>query len=314
MAPRTLNLPHLDAAENVFFQRQLEFIEPMLFEKAYAERKARQFVAAGGLIPDGLETYTYRAMDRSGQAKLIANAADDLPMANVYGTETSVSMRDYGMAYGYSLSELKAAAAARGGQGLSIDAMRARAARDALADKLDSIVAAGDSTGGLEGLLGITGAHDVTSDVTGAWSVGTPVQATILADLNIIVNKAANASNDVESCKRLILPSILYRYLQSTPRSSTSDTTLLKYFQDTHPGVEVMDWERSNTAGASSKHRIVAYDPSPTKVRLLMAVELEQLAPQQENFSFKVNMRMRTGGVIAYYPKSVVYGDITTAA
>jgi hypothetical protein len=305
MSTKRTPLLHLDAAENIFFQRQLELIEAGFYEKAYAERKARQFVSTGPMIPDGIQSVTYTVMDRAGQAKRIANAADDLPMANVSGTQASDKLWDYGMAFSYTRAEI--AAAARGG--MPLDAMRSKAARDALADKLDDIVTSGDSDVGTKGLLNLSGTHDVTSSLH-AWSLASPTAAEILADLSAIVHEIPKQTKEVESAKRLILPTNLKRFLATTPRASTSDTTLLTYFLANHPGLEIMDWERCNGAGAASKDRIVAYDPSVNKVRLHMSVDLEVLPPEVKNFSYVTNMRMRVGGVIAYFPKSICYGDI----
>lgn len=303
------NLPYLDAAENVFFQRQLELIEAGFYEKAYAERKARQFVSTGPMIPDGIQSVTYTVMDRAGVAKRISNAADDLPMANVSGVQASDKLWDYGMAFSYSRPEI--AAAARGG--IPLDTMRARAAREALADKLDDLVSSGDSDIGTKGLLNQSGTLDATSGLNGGWASLTNSDANkqkILDDLNAVVNKIPDNTSDVESAKRVIIPSRLYRFLDATSRSSTSDLTLLKFFMTNHPGLDVQVWERANGAGASLKDRIVAYDPAVTKIRHLMSVELEVLPPEVKNFSYVTNMRMRCGGVISYFPKSICYGDV----
>lgn len=301
---KKFNLPHLDAAENVFFQRQLERIEPAMYEVQYAERKARQLVPTGELIPDGIEVVTVRSMDRRGTAKRIANAADDLTQVNVFANEYSAKLWDYGVAFGYTKAELKAAQIGA----MPLDSMRARAAREAIADKVDELVAVGDSDVGNEGLLTLSNTHDVTSDLTGSWEAADSDE--ILADLNAIIHKIPDESKDVEKAKRLILPTKLLRLISKRARSSTSDTTILEYFKSNNTGLEVMDWERANGAGATGKHRIVAYDPNPTKIRFLMSVEMEMQEPQLVNFSYKVNLRMRAGGVALYLPKSVCYGDV----
>lgn len=298
------NLPHLDAAANVYFSRQLELIDPRLFARQYAERKARQFVPTGDMIPDGIETYTFRSTDKVGQAKRISNAADDLPQSNMFGTEDSARLWDYGSAYSFTQAEITAAARA----GLNLDAQRADAAREMLAQKLDDLITSGDSDVGTKGLLTLAGTGDVTGTLTGGWATATSDQ--IIDDFRKIVHEAPNVSKDVEKTTAVIMPTLLLRRIESMPRSTLSDTTVLKYLKDNFPGIKFLDWERANGAGASGKNRIVAYNPVVDKIRHLMSVELEALAPQQKNFSYLVNMRMRAGGIVLYKPKSVTYGDV----
>ena len=301
------NSPHLDAAENIFFQRELEQILTEQFDIKHAGLKARQFVPVDNSIDPGVETVTYEQFDSLGKAKRIADFADDLPMVNVSGLQFSQRMQSYGAAFGYSLGELRAAAKA----GKPLERMRAMAARKTLDLQLDDVAASGDSAAGLKGLLNITAAATFTPATKAAggltWAVATPDE--MIADLSDIVKQVVVDTKEVERPRRIILPTDQYERINSTARSNTSDTTVLDFFLGTHPGLEVMSWERLAGAGAGSVDRMVAYDPNILNVRLLMAVEFEQLPPQQKNMAFVVNCHMRTGGVISPYPKSIAYGD-----
>lgn len=302
-----VNSPHLDAAENVFFQRELEQILTEQFDIKHAGLKARQLVPVDNSIDPGVETVTYDQFDSLGKAKRISDFSGDLPMVNVSGLQFSQRMQSYGAAFGYSLQEVKAASAAR----KPLERMRAMAARKTLDLQLDDVAAVGDSTAGLKGLLGLSSTTSFTLGTKGAggltWAVATPAE--ILADLSGIVTQVVADTKEVERPTRIILPTSQFELIKNTARSSTSDTTVLNFFLSTNPGIEVMSWERLAGAGAGSVDRMVAYDPNVMNVRLLMAVEFEQLPPQQKNMAFVVNCHMRTGGVIAPYPKSVAYGD-----
>src|SRR5688500_17162053 len=116
---------HLDAAETVFFQRELEQLLSGSFDKKYATLKGRTLVGTGELIDEGAETVRYEQYDARGEAKLIADASDDLPMVNVSGTEFFAKMKSYGDAYGFSMQEIKSAARA----GKPLESARADAAR-----------------------------------------------------------------------------------------------------------------------------------------------------------------------------------------
>lgn len=301
------NSPHLDAAENVFFQRELEQILTEQFDIKHAGLKARQLVPVDNSIDPGVETVTYDQFDTLGEAKRISDFSDNLPMVNVSGLQFSQRMQSYGAAFGYSLQEVKAAASAR----KPLERMRAMAARKSLDLQLDNIASVGDTTAGLRGLLNLASPTSFTLGTKGAggltWAVATADE--ILADLSGIVTQVVVDTKEVERPTRIVLPTAQFELIKNKARSTTSDTTVLSFFRDTNPGIEVMSWERLAGAGAGSVDRMVAYDPNIMNVRLLMAVEFEQCPPQQRNMAFVVNCHMRTGGVIAPYPKSVAYGD-----
>lgn len=301
------NLPHFDAAENVFFQRELEQILAEQFDVKYAGLKARQLLPVDNSIDPGAETVAYESFDQLGAAARITDYSDDLPMVNVKGSQTSQRMQSYGAAFGYSIGEIRAAAKA----GKPLERMRAMAARKVLDLKLDDVAATGDSTAGLSGLLSLSNTETFTVSTKAGggqtWAVATADE--ILADMNGMIRQVVVNSKEVERPTRLILPTTQFEQISSKARSTTSDTTVLSFFLANHPGVEVMSWERLAGAGALGVDRMVAYDPNILNIRLLMAVEFEQLAPQQRNMSYVVNCHMRTGGVISPYPKSVIYGD-----
>jgi len=302
----------LDAAENVFFQRQLEEIAAESFDVKYAELKGRKFLPTKQLAA-GAETYTYRQYDWRAKPAPMIDMADDLPLANTKGTEFSFSLRSFGLAFSYSLDEIQAAM--KGGRPLERE--RAYATRQGLAQYLDDVCATGDSTFGLKGLLNIasTATYTVPADGTGSsklWTTKTPDQ--ILRDMNGMISQVITDTKEVESPKRLVLPTAALQYISNTARSSTSDTTILEFFKGTRTDVEVVGWERNSAAGGSSDGRMVAYDPKLQNLHLLMSIEYEQLAPQQKNFVYVVNARLKTGGVVAPYPKSVIYGDGITPA
>jgi hypothetical protein len=63
----------------LFLERQLEYIRPQIFEVAYADIKYPTLLPVTSEAGQGAQTFTYRIMDSTGEFKLIADAADDLP-------------------------------------------------------------------------------------------------------------------------------------------------------------------------------------------------------------------------------------------
>ena len=306
------NLPHLDAAENVFFQRELEQILAEQFNVRYAPMKSKIYVPIDNSIDPGTEIVTYEQYQQLGEAKAIKSFADDFPNVNVSGEQASQRMQSYGDAFTYSIQELRAAAKA----GKPLDRMRADAAKKALDYKLDSILGVGDSTFGLKGLLGLSGTDTYTPSTKAAggtaWIAAGVTVATakeMYDDLCGIVSQVITNTLDTEHPTLILLPIAHLEVIKNLRMADGTDTTVLNYFLDNHPGVRVESWDRCRTAGSGGGTRMVAYDPTIQNVRGLMAVEFEQQAPQLVNMAYKVNCHMRTGGVISPYPKTVCYGD-----
>ena len=100
----------LDASESVFLQRELESIDTEVYEVVYADLLARSFLPTQPGIPDWARVYTFRDLDKFGEAKFIGNGADDLPRVDVVKAESSKLIKPCGASYGYNLFEIRAAA------------------------------------------------------------------------------------------------------------------------------------------------------------------------------------------------------------
>lgn len=304
----------LDAAENYFFLRELTSIESRWYQNKHAPRRAREFVPtkSDGFGPE-TQSYLYRMSDSLGKAKKIVAAAGDVPLVNVKGAESSQRFQDYGLGMQYSIDEVQAAAKL----GRPLEQDRANQVKNGLDQILDDICTEGDSSADLKGFGLLTGTSTYTLSTKAAtgtkWldaSTGaanaTPDE--IIRDLNALITKVRVDTFTAESPKRILLGTKPYEHIANTPRASISDTTILKFFLATHPGVTVEEWERLD-ALTGYNNRIIAYDPDPDKQALLMAIEYEMQPPEKRNFAFYVPCRTKTGGVIARYPKSIIYAD-----
>ena len=80
-------LPHLDANESAFFQRELEYVKSNTYDVKYPELKARRLFPLNPEVDPGATKITYQQYDQTGIAKIIANYADDLPRADIKGKE-----------------------------------------------------------------------------------------------------------------------------------------------------------------------------------------------------------------------------------
>ena len=92
--------------------------------------------------------------------------------------------------------------------------------------------------------------------------------------------------------------------MSTTPRSSTSDTTILEFLKANHPEITMWDWlnELNASASFSGLDAMVAYRRDPEVLTLEIPSDFEQFAPQEEGLDFVVPCHERMGGVIVYYP------------
>ncbi len=299
----------LDSEESIFFAKQLEAVKAKTYDIQYAELKGRLVVPVSMDAGPGAESIKYEQFDSVGVAKLLASYADDLPRADVKGKEFISPVKGMGASFGYSVQEVRAARMA----GKPLEQRRANAAKRAILQKENDIIMFGDSATGLKGFLNHASVPLVTlpADGTGAsilWS--TKTADLILRDLNLLCNTIVSATKAVEQPDSLLLPVTAYTFLASTPRSSTSDTTILEYFKLNNPFVKNVGWlNELETAGAGSLRRMVAYKKDSDKLTAEIPQDFEQFPEQERGLEYVVPCHSRVGGVILYYPMSVAYAD-----
>ena len=290
----------------LFLERQLEYIRPQVFEVEYADIKYPTLLPVTSEAGPGAQTFTYRIMDATGEFKLIADAADDLPRADISQIEKSISIRSFGGSFGYTVQELRAAQMAN----IALEQRRAAAVRRAYEEKVENVAMFGESSVGLAGFF-----NNATVDVVAAntWFTGATATGTTAQDmldlLNYGVTAIINGSQMKEQPDTILMAWEDYNVISTRRNSDSSDVTVLEYFLRTNPfirNVEPIN-QLDATNGKLSKNRMVFYKRDPQKVQLHIPQPLELFPPQQRGLEFIVPAHARVGGVALYYPKSVLY-------
>lgn len=303
----------LDAAESAFFLRQLEAVDQQTYEVRYPALRARSLIPTQPNIPDWARVYTWREYDKFGTAKFIANTADDLPRADAKGAEASKIIKPLGASYGYDIFEVKAAAA----MGTPLDAMKANACRYAIENKVDSVLALGDTKHNLQGLLSLTSTTSFTVGTKQAggltWGTLAAPNATgdeVAADLMGIVSNLVDATKGLWARFKIVLPIKQYNYAAQKRLGSNSDTTALRFALDNSPFIESIEpWYRCSGAGAGATDRMVAYPLDPMVLAGIVPMEYTPMPVQQENLEYIINAIATCAGVVARYPVAISYGD-----
>ena len=287
----------------LFLERQLEHIRPQVFETVYADIKYPTILPVTSEAGNAAQTFTYRIMDSTGDFKLIADAADDLPRADISQTEKSIVIRSFGGSFGYTVQELRAAQMAN----IALEQRRAAAVRRAYEEKVEEVAMFGESAANLAGFF-----NNSTVDVLQAdkWFTdsGTTSQE-MLELLNYGVTAIVNSTNMKEQPDTILISYEDFRIISTQRNSDSSDVTVLEYFLRTNPFIRNIEpiLQLDKDKSSLQTNRMVVYRRDPEKVQLHLPQPLELFPPQQRGLEFIVPAHARVGGVALYFPKSVIY-------
>lgn len=302
----------LDAAESVFFQRQLESIDTRVYTNFKAEAKARSLIPTQDGVDEDSPVYTWRMFDHYGQAQIISNMADDLPTADADGDEQKTLIKKLGLSYGWDIFEIRAAMKA----GFDLDAQRALATRAGIERLIDDILSTGDAVHGLVGLLNIaTVGADTAAVKSGGgntWPNATPEE--IVADVTDAITARMLALKGAGGPEferfTVLLPIDRYGLIAQTRMGDGSDKTILNFLLESSPWIESIEsWTKCTGAGGGSTNRMVVYPRDPTIVSALVPMEYRAMTPEQRNLRFIVNAVASCGGVVCRYPVAMRYLD-----
>lgn len=299
---------NLDDNEAVFFARELEFVKAQMYDIRYPEYQATMLIPVDTSAGPGAESIVYHQFDTIGVMKLMASYGDDAPRADVKGKEFLAPVKSIRGAYGYSIQDIRNAMFAR----RPLKTMKANAARRAYDQTVNKIGWFADGTATYAGLTGFLYNANTTKSPApvGAWLTGPKTADQIIGDVNFAINNILKVTLNTETADTLLLPVEQYTYIATTPRSSTSDTTILEFLRRVHPGVtfysvnelDALDPKPSGPAGPTDV--MVAYKKSPDKLQFAIPQPFEQFPPQERNMEQVVNTHARVGGVQFYYPLS----------
>ena len=297
-----------DANESMFFARQLEAIKAQTYDVKRANLNALQLMPVSTDVPEGATTITYRQYDTVGMAKVIANYANDLPRADVTGKEFTSNIRSIGNAFGYNTQEIRSAIFA----GVNLPARKAMAATRAHQEKINALAFTGDADHGLPGLISNANVPEVTLAADGTGSSKTFASKTadkIVRDVNSLINKIISQSKGVHRATEVWMPVEQYALIATTQNSTASETTILAFLQQVHPGVQFKQVVELDGAGAGGTDRMYAIENSRDNWAIEIPMMMKMYSPQQKGLEFEVPVESRFGGVIIEYPLALVFAD-----
>lgn len=292
-----------------FVDNQLEYLLNRLYELLQAPLKAFELFPVSNEIPEGSETFSYEIFEKTGMAKLIANYADDLPLADVATKKVVGYIRSIGSAFTYSTKDIRAARIA----GKDLQARKMDAVSQAHRQLWNKIAFEGDAEFNLPGLftndnIPVTVAALNAGGGSRKWEDKTQLER--LADLDDLVTSIVNLTNGVEEPDTIVMPVEHRRMLFGSPLQSGSDTSAGQWYLDNHDMIknivaanEFKD-AASKVDGAYTDSVIFAYKKAPEKLEFQMPMMMKAYEPQEDNLSYKVPTESETGGLVIYKPLS----------
>ena len=300
---------------SLFLRDQLRYIQNEVVEQDFPER----LMISGSIIPisyelpAGARTYTYKLMSYLGQAKIIANGGEDIPMVDVNAEERIGYIRELADGYTYTVRDLEAAQFAN----MNLDPSLAIAAREVMEATADLLGYNGDSDHQLLGFLNHPNVPNATvlndGDSNGGsastnWVHKTPAQ--IYRDLVNFATATKTATNLIEIPENIGLPVEQFELINTTRFGDGSDETILSFFLRTQrasaAGVQsVIPLPYLSGKGTGGTDMMISWRKRSDKIKYHIPMDFSQQPTQQHNLAFKVICRMLVGGVECRKPLSM---------
>lgn len=300
-----------DAGETANLARALLYLRAQSVDVEYAKSQFRNVLPVNTAIPEGATSYSVPSFDMVGQAKLIVNYADDLPMVDVKQSETTVGIHRYGAGYEYSVQDLASSAMS----GIMLDQKRQQAARDIIERKHDVIACTGDSAANLGGFANATGVDNVSLAGVGTWAA----KAAANTGYKIVADIQAAISNIVGDTQGLYAPDTMacdaataFLVRTTTMNTSNDPRTVMQALMDSGLKLNIVEWQRLALADAGSDGpRVIIYKKDPNVAEYVApGGGFNEEAPQARNLAYVINCHGRSAGSCVYRPKAVSYLDV----
>lgn len=302
------------------FARAFEAIEAQTYKYLYSSIRWRNLFPIK-TVPSWADESTYRMLDKTGKARVITDMSSDLPSLGVVGDETKQPLRTLGLAFSYSLDDLAKSVYL----GEPIDAFAAIAAREELerlADELCAVGGAGSGTNVIPSFVGNTNINSVAAtavwyDRSDAATVTATAWRSIMGDVSKAIAVANNATyNAFDNSMVLALPTVVYNWAMTTIVMDTGfvGSTVADMLLKGIPQLEAIElWPQLDTRDSGAPLPLV-YPRDPRVLNAVVGQDFTMLPPEARNLGFRVNCKMKFGGIELKYPKAVTKITGTTQA
>jgi len=293
---------------SIFFRDQLEYVMNLVVKEEFPDL----MMSNGMLVPITnqvdyrAETFSYTLMTAVGEAKILSNGAQDVPLVNNYVQKKMGIIRTLVDGYEITLEDLEAAQYA----GVNISAELAITARRVIEEGLDRLGYVGAAENGLLGLFNLPNVTRETAPNNGNSNGGTnstrwihKTADQLYLEITSFLTRMRQATRSIEKPEILLIPQAQYDRISELVFPANTDNTLLKFILETQranpSGIkEILPCEMLAGAGTGGSDLMIAYQKNVNKIRYEIPLDFEQRPPQEVTFSNRVVCRARTGGIV----------------
>lgn len=313
----------LDAFDVAFLNRELRHVDPVSYPTLFAGILGRRYIPQIEGVSPLKDEYQYTMATIVGDAKIAALGAGDVPRISVSYTPFVSSIKQIPVTMSWTVREIKQSAAFIGGK-LQDDTIRA--AMSFVARKRDNMLAlgvTGTTIGGMLNNAAVNTTSAATKSGAGAgtlWIRAVPVDPNeILADIAKTVSNLrlqlkqaslAPGGDNLPAFARfvLLLDEANYTYISQTPRSATTDKTILQWAMTQNQWLEsIEEWNQCDTAASGGNHLGALYPRDVMAVGCLIPDEWTMEPYQYEGHNVIVPANGSCGGTVIKYPVAVQY-------
>jgi hypothetical protein len=303
-----MNPYKLDEAGGIYFTRQLEYVKARAIEEKLAPLTYAQFLPVSGEMPLGATNFVWRQYKGYGMARMISDYAKDFPRVEVGATENSITVKDLGISYGYTINEIRRAQYA----GVDLETRKAAMARRGIEQKLNSLAWFGDAAYGIQGFIKYPGTTEYTVPSTGTgstktWSTKSADQ--ILTDLNGLKNAVYLTTNGIEQIDTILMPMAQLDLIKNLRMNTYNDTTVYEFFLRNNPGIAIAAVRELDGAGTGGTDVIIGYKRDSEHVEFQVPLQFEQFEAEKSGMEYVIPCHAACAGVIVYLPLSVSFGE-----
>ncbi|MDR2359669.1 MAG: DUF2184 domain-containing protein [Oscillospiraceae bacterium] len=304
-----------DEDASVFFARELDYIKKETYDVLYPEFTAVNLFPFSSEVDPGAQTITYYGYEKVGFAKIIHNYATDLPRTDIKGKPATAKVYGIGDSFGYSIEEMRASRYA----GKSLDVRKGESARYAIDRKINQIAWAGDKETGLMGVLSEDNNVPIftlplnAGGTSTKWVDKTPEE--ILKDIAAMQAYTATLTKSVERPDTLAIPTDAYLYIANTPRSDSSDKSILTWILENSARLKnIVEAPELNadsgitpySEGNTPQGVGFMFSKDPRKFTIENPLPFFQHPIQPKGLEFEIPCEAKTAGALIYYPLSML--------
>jgi len=293
-----------------FVESTLTHVEAKVYETEYRHIVYQDIVPVSNEAGEGATSVTYYSVDGATMGKFIGSNAIDVPLSDISTKQSIVPVELGAVGYKYSDEELRQAAMLN----RPLPQTKANLTMRGFEEHAQDVCFNGDSVKGLEGFLDNSNvpAASVVNPGSGTEWVNKST-AEILFDVNALFAQVFETTKQVEKPDTLCLPTAQYSFIANTPRSTTSDTTILQYLVQNSIYINSVDDIKPLPElvgkGAAATDRMMVYTKDIDKVvfHIPMPFRIEQ--PVRKTLGWEVPAVYKLSGVEFRYPLSAAYAD-----